>query len=279
MDKSTTELSYPTMRQAVVLVLLFMLIAAAVELLLLGFERKLTGINSTGKSVFSLVTGYLVPIVMVITIAYKNSRRSFNEVFIFRKFNLLLPFALLFFVPGASILFSEADNLVRNFFTFSSDTATVNTGIAAHPAVLFIVFVLFAPLCEEMLFRGIILSGFLRQYPVNKSIPASSVLFAFIHLDLRAALGAFFLGLFLGYLYDRTRSLWPCIITHTIWNGLNILVYTGFSGIRIPGFTPNTGNTDTFVYQPLWFDFCGFGLMVAGIAWVMYIVNNTYENR
>jgi len=87
-----------------------------------------------------------------------------------------------------------------------------------------------APLLEEMLFRGIILRGFLSHYSPKTSILLSALLFALIHLNLYQIPVAFFVGCFLGGLFYYSRSLWPPILAHALYNGgvyLHSLNHTG----------------------------------------------------
>lgn len=75
-----------------------------------------------------------------------------------------------------------------------------------------------APVLEEMLFRGLILRSFLQRYPRWPAIFFSAILFGAAHLNIYQFVAAFFLGLFLGWLYERTHSLLPCIALHGIYN-------------------------------------------------------------
>jgi membrane protease YdiL (CAAX protease family) len=75
-----------------------------------------------------------------------------------------------------------------------------------------------APVLEEMLFRGVILRGFLHRYTRSSSILCSAALFALAHLNLYQAATALVLGIVAGWLYERCRSLWPCILLHAAYN-------------------------------------------------------------
>jgi membrane protease YdiL (CAAX protease family) len=75
-----------------------------------------------------------------------------------------------------------------------------------------------APVCEEMLFRGVILRGFLARYPRWHAIVASSLVFGAAHLNLYQLFVGLVLGVLLGWLYERTRSLVPCIGLHAFYN-------------------------------------------------------------
>ncbi|OIN57944.1 CPBP family intramembrane glutamic endopeptidase [Arsenicibacter rosenii] len=83
--------------------------------------------------------------------------------------------------------------------------------------------VIAAPILEEVLFRGIIEDGFLKQYSPAKSIIWSAVIFGVIHMIPAQALNACLLGLAFGWLYYRTRSLWLCMFLHFVNNSLSSL--------------------------------------------------------
>lgn len=81
-----------------------------------------------------------------------------------------------------------------------------------------ITLVIFAPIFEELIFRGIILDGFLKRYSPLKAILISSILFGLIHLNPWQFVGAMICGILLGWLYYETKSLVPTILIHFINN-------------------------------------------------------------
>ncbi len=105
-------------------------------------------------------------------------------------------------------------------YAIRDGSPTVRAGLIAAA-------VLIAPLIEEIVFRGIIQSG-LRQAGVVArpwhAIVATAALFALIHGNVayQAWPGLFVLALGLGYVYERTGSLWSSILIHAIFNALNI---------------------------------------------------------
>jgi membrane protease YdiL (CAAX protease family) len=78
----------------------------------------------------------------------------------------------------------------------------------------FLTIVIAAPVLEELIFRGIILDGLLKRYNPVKAILFSSFLFGFIHLNPWQFVGAGILGIFMGWIYYRTRSVALTIIIH-----------------------------------------------------------------
>lgn len=89
---------------------------------------------------------------------------------------------------------------------------------------LVVLICLIAPMVEEMLFRGIILRSFLRQYPPGTAIVHSSAVFGLAHLNAYQFLVAFCIGLVLGKLYERTRSLLPGILLHGCYNTAVVVI-------------------------------------------------------
>ncbi|MEO6901774.1 MAG: CPBP family intramembrane glutamic endopeptidase [Bacteroidia bacterium] len=92
----------------------------------------------------------------------------------------------------------------------------------------FLLLVIGAPILEELIFRGIILNGFLKKYPPTKSILISSFLFGLLHLNPWQFLSGLIIGIFSGRIYYRTKSLSPSIIIHVSANltGFLLLYFT-----------------------------------------------------
>lgn len=86
-----------------------------------------------------------------------------------------------------------------------------------HPAI-FVTLAILAPLLEELIFRGVILDGFLQRYSPRTAIVWSSFIFGIAHMNPWQFISAFLLGLVIGWLYYKTRSLWPGIFLHFLNN-------------------------------------------------------------
>ena len=89
---------------------------------------------------------------------------------------------------------------------------------------------IFAPIGEELLFRGLLLGCLMRCISRWRSITISSTIFALAHLPAFSAYsetplamflvfaGAFILGVIAGHFKTSLNSLIPAIITHSIFN-------------------------------------------------------------
>jgi sodium transport system permease protein len=87
--------------------------------------------------------------------------------------------------------------------------------------------------CEEIAFRGLILTGLHRRFRQRNAILVSAFLFALYHLNVFLFLPAFGLGIVLGLLTVRSRSLVPAILFHFLYNAL-LLAGSYFSRDGIP---------------------------------------------
>ncbi|SNC65637.1 hypothetical protein SAMN06265337_1341 [Hymenobacter gelipurpurascens] len=93
----------------------------------------------------------------------------------------------------------------------------------AQPVLAFLMIGISAPLLEEILFRGILLNGLLRNYRPWVAIGQSALLFGLFHLNPAQIVSAGIMGLLVGWLYYRTQSLLLCIVMHAL-NNLMALV-------------------------------------------------------
>ncbi|MBW3542966.1 MAG: CPBP family intramembrane metalloprotease, partial [Planctomycetes bacterium] len=88
---------------------------------------------------------------------------------------------------------------------------------------LIAVFALTPAICEELAFRGFILSGFGRSGRWGLAIVFSSLAFGIMHQIPMQVFNAALLGLVLGLLAVRAESLWPAVLFHLVYNSLQVL--------------------------------------------------------
>ncbi|MGF1495415.1 MAG: lysostaphin resistance A-like protein [Elainellaceae cyanobacterium] len=90
-----------------------------------------------------------------------------------------------------------------------------------------------APIFEEFLFRGFLLPSLTRYVPVWGAVVLSSLIFALAHLSLSEVLPLTVLGMVLGFVYVRSRSLLSSMLLHSLWNSATMvgLLVLG-SGVR-----------------------------------------------
>lgn len=89
-----------------------------------------------------------------------------------------------------------------------------------NPITLLVGAALIGPICEEIIFRGIILEGLSKKYNPINAIVFSAFIFGIVHLHPLQVINAFFIGLVFGWIYLKTQSLWVCIVAHVLYNGI-----------------------------------------------------------
>jgi sodium transport system permease protein len=88
--------------------------------------------------------------------------------------------------------------------------------------VVLAVFALTPALCEEVAFRGFILSGFGSGGRTAVAIILSSITFGLIHMIPQQVFNATLLGMVLGLIAVRSKSLLPGIVFHFCFNALAV---------------------------------------------------------
>jgi sodium transport system permease protein len=97
--------------------------------------------------------------------------------------------------------------------------------------LVFLAVALMPALTEELAFRGFIQSGLRRRFSPWKAIALSSFLYAIYQMNVFKFAPAFALGLIMGWLTERSRSVLPAMLFHFVHNSLRI-------GLVLIGYTP-----------------------------------------
>ncbi len=87
----------------------------------------------------------------------------------------------------------------------------------------------FAPLIEEILFRRLLYSFLKARMSFLKSLFLSSFLFSFLHLSWEQGFNniplfcsIFILGLYLAFIYEKTKSVLTSILVHLAFNAISV---------------------------------------------------------
>jgi sodium transport system permease protein len=116
------------------------------------------------------------------------------------------------FLPMPEVIEAELEKLL------GLGTEGVSTG------VMLFVYALSPAICEEMFFRGLIMSGFRGRLGKWTTIVATGVLFGVFHVSIYRMFPTAVLGVLLSWLVFEARSLWPGIVLHALNNGAALLI-------------------------------------------------------
>jgi len=91
---------------------------------------------------------------------------------------------------------------------------------------LLILFVLFAPFIEELIFRGLVYTPFRRKAGKWGAIFLSSTVFALYHGQVYNIFGFLF-----AFMYEKKRSLIPSIVAHSFFSTCQLITYVYLSDL------------------------------------------------
>lgn len=120
---------------------------------------------------------------------------------------VFISFAMTFLPEAWLAEYAEASNSITEL-TIASLVATV----------------IAAPVVEEILFRGIILSRLRKAMPLVPAILLSALVFGLMHGQILWIAYAAFLGILLAFVAVRTKSILTTILLHTAFNLAGMLV-------------------------------------------------------
>ncbi len=137
------------------------------------------------------------------------------------------------FHPTANLL----QAVVQWVYPLDDQLATSLSQLIFEPDSLWMLLLVVAVLpavCEELAFRGFVLSGLRHMGHKWTAILVSSLFFGATHALFQQSIVASLVGAILGYLAIQSGSIWPCILFHAIHNSLAVLVQraVGHAGDR-----------------------------------------------
>lgn len=120
---------------------------------------------------------------------------------------ILIPIAFLYIVPF--ILIATQDIMKLSGY---------QPPVYSFNFYRFILSIFAAPVLEELIFRGIMLEGLLKNHKPIKAIFINTLLFTIIHLDSLLFIQKIFTGMFYGWIYYKTKSILIPVIAHISLN-------------------------------------------------------------
>ena len=143
----------------------------------------------------------------------------------FRKFDIKkgLLLAIIITCIGLGISIGYEALLQRLGWGTSSDTYLLFNANGIGTAFFAITAAVVAPLAEETFFRGFMLQGINKRLKFVWAAIISAAIFALGHMSPTGLVPIFILGLMLAWLFNKTQSIWPCIIVHCAYNSIALI--------------------------------------------------------
>jgi CAAX protease family protein len=192
-------------------------------------EFLLTDKTAVILQLVSVIPAHLLTIVLAWLVVTKIRKYSFREMLGWNwggfKF-WHVPLFIIFFYGLAYVLILIFGEKPNDFIKLLESSRA-----AVYLVAFFATFT--APLVEEVVYRGILYSAFQRRLGVIWSVVLVTFLFALVHVpqysknwmpDLATVSTILFLSLALTLVRVYTKNLLPCIVLHTVFNGIQSVV-------------------------------------------------------
>ena len=185
-------------------------------------------ISEIGKFIVPiLLITNIVTLAFIIIIFLARKEKFFNYIG-FRKIKVTDAILILGLGVFVSILITGLLDLAIMYFPLGEQMKEfeklmkplVNSGFI--PIILAVS--VSAPIFEEIVFRGIIFNDFKKAFPVWLAILTQALLFGLFHGNLIQGIYATMLGVILGVVYYKYKSIWAVILLHFAYNTASILL-------------------------------------------------------
>lgn len=220
----TTIKYYPTFWQAVNLIVLYTFLQTIIDFPLALYDYQ-NGTDWLSEPLLKIPI-FLGTTLVILLLGTRFSGLPYREIYPLKSFHWLNIPAILISLVALQFFMNEltmhVDKLLPPPDWFMElFNRLFKSDLGVWGGILRVV--ILAPIVEELIFRGIIFSGFQRIYPAFWAIFFSALLFALFHLNPWQLGPTFLLGLLLGFVRLRTGSLLVSIFTHALHNGMIFL--------------------------------------------------------
>lgn len=153
----------------------------------------------------------------------KNNQASLKDLGLSKKMNRrswgLLLIGIFFYL----LLTIFSTLLVRKFLPWVNLEEAQDIGFSPTSSwlqliLIFLSLVITPPLVEEALFRGFVFRGLRNKWSFLPAAILSALIFGLFHFQLNIAIDTAALGFVLAWLYEKSDSLWPSILLHSLKN-------------------------------------------------------------
>lgn len=201
------------------------------QIVALGYKEAVPNAATNQLLVFAMGTFIYQGVTMVLVqIFLRQHNVSWSEAFGFGEPRLARTIFLgalvsILILPVALSLAGLTEKLIR-MIGYTPDVQQpvrmlMQSTSILQLAVQGVTAVIFAPIVEEIVFRGIIYPAFRHRMPPGIVLWGVSFLFAVSHMNLTALIALTVLGIILTFLYETTRNLLAPIIAHSLFNAVN----------------------------------------------------------
>ena len=155
-----------------------------------------------------------------------TTKKTIKESKICNKISIKTLLVVILIAFASFILLSPFANVLDELFQkigFNGGELPIKMNSFKNFAFLFLTLGVFAPIVEELIFRGVIFNG-LKKQSTKFAVLISSLMFMLIHLSINQSIYQFLMGIVLALAVLYTNSLISSILIHFINNSTILLI-------------------------------------------------------
>lgn len=187
-------------------------------LIFLSILSKRFNIGFVTNALVSELTVLLPGLIMLLVM-----RSRLDEWFVFGRVKVSVVLLTILFtylvMPFISFI-----NVLSQLFTDNAALDIFGSASSLSPGLMVFIIGVIGPICEELVFRGMIYQGYRKSGRIIGAIVLSSLLFGLMHMNVNQCCYAVVMGIMLALLFEATGSLIAPIIMHMTVNTHNTVL-------------------------------------------------------
>lgn len=212
----------------VVVSVIYAVLAAAIIGVQIAMESAASGkgmdADDIGELIFSRID-LKIPMIVSVFVAFAvmflilRKEWKAEKLWNFKNFGPAVIYAL-----SLGFAMNMVTNCVLGVLPIREYSSPIDDMVGNNLIFDFLVFALFAPVLEEIIFRGVVQRRLSKMMNLHGAVILQALVFGLIHLNLIQGTYAFVLGIFIGYVYHWYDSIWFACAIHISFNGTSILL-------------------------------------------------------
>lgn len=199
------------------------------NLILVGFIQGFflgytnSNIELLNKNIFYLtIAGDVLTLILIIIMLIPSGFGLLKRINI-KKIDFKEYIYILVFSVAVSIILLFLAGILSQLIPGYNNVSKTLSG-ARQSIVQTIIAVIFIPIYEEILFRGIIFGYLRKNFNIYLAIFGQSLIFGFMHLNLVQGIYTFILGIILALVYMESKSILGNITMHIVFNLFGMVI-------------------------------------------------------
>ena len=201
-----------------VLVMMPVILASALQAAVDGGveESALYDLLTADGAAYTLISGLAT--ILVVLAFYLIRREKLSQALCLRRVDAPILWTGAVLSPGLYLVVTLVLAALPDAWTQSYGDAASSIGTGSVIGVISVTLV--APVVEEIIFRGLIMTRLSRVMPGWLAVVLSAAVFGVCHGHPVWASYAFVLGVLYGFVALRAGSIWPSILGHVVFNAI-----------------------------------------------------------